>query len=270
MSKPFIVVGDKTSHGGTVVSGCTTATTHNKLIARVGDKVTCPQCGSNTIATGDDTMIVMGHPVARHGDKTACGATLISSQSVTVVDYGGGNTAGRTASFADMFYANDASDSTESPTQRAAAMMRSPSSFPAMVASNGDDDPVVKDEARNAADAFSDAYAELVDRGVIGSGAASLLSEAGARALGAGNQAYDLGSLSAGLSQVTFVDARADLNFYVEDGERGPTGRYYPGSLVNWGRVDWRAFDRELDNSPDQIWANFLKGAGEYAEGDGQ
>lgn len=83
MSKPFIVLGDRTSHGGTVVAGATTATTHGKQIARVGDKVTCPQCGNNTIATGDDTMIVLGQPVARHGDKTACGATLISSQTPT-------------------------------------------------------------------------------------------------------------------------------------------------------------------------------------------
>lgn len=88
--RPFIVIGDKTTHGGTVVGAATTATTHGKQIARVGDKVTCPKCGNNTIATGDDTMIVMGQPVARHGDKTACGATLISSQSVTLDGTGGG------------------------------------------------------------------------------------------------------------------------------------------------------------------------------------
>lgn len=88
MTKPFIVLGDKTSHGGIVVSGAPTALTHGKPIARIGDKVTCPKCGSNTIATGDNTMIVMGKPVACHGDKTACGATLVSSQSVTVIAEG--------------------------------------------------------------------------------------------------------------------------------------------------------------------------------------
>lgn len=86
MSKPFIVVGDKSSHGGVVVIGATTITTHGKLIARVNDKVTCPKCGPTTIATGDSSMIVMGQPVARHGDKTACGATLIAGQSVTTGD----------------------------------------------------------------------------------------------------------------------------------------------------------------------------------------
>lgn len=90
--QPFIVIGDKTSHGGTVIGGATTATTHGKQIARVGDKVTCPQCGRTTvIATGDSTMIVMGHPVARHGDKTACGATLIAGQMVTTSGSGGNN-----------------------------------------------------------------------------------------------------------------------------------------------------------------------------------
>jgi uncharacterized Zn-binding protein involved in type VI secretion/GH24 family phage-related lysozyme (muramidase) len=91
--QPFIVIGDKTSHGGTVVGGATTATTHGKVIARVGDKVTCPKCGSTTIATGDNTMIVMGQPVARHGDKTACGATLIAGQSVTTSGPGAGRSA---------------------------------------------------------------------------------------------------------------------------------------------------------------------------------
>lgn len=84
MTKPFIVVGDKTSHGGTVVAGATTATTHGKQIARIGDQVTCPRCGNTTVATGDNSMLVLGKAVARHGDKTACGATLISTQTATL------------------------------------------------------------------------------------------------------------------------------------------------------------------------------------------
>lgn len=39
-----------------------------------------------TIVTGDMTDIIDGQLVARHGDKTACGATLISSQILTYVD----------------------------------------------------------------------------------------------------------------------------------------------------------------------------------------
>lgn len=94
MTRPFIVIGDKTSHNGTVVAGAGTVTTHGKQIARVGDQVTCPQCGDNYIASGDATLIIAGQPVARHGDKTACGATLIAGQSVTVLDEGGSGGAG--------------------------------------------------------------------------------------------------------------------------------------------------------------------------------
>lgn len=83
MTKPFIVIGDKTSHGGVVVGSSTVSDVAGKQIARMGDKVSCPKCGSNTIATGDSTIIVDGQPVARHGDTTACGATLISSQQTT-------------------------------------------------------------------------------------------------------------------------------------------------------------------------------------------
>jgi len=50
----------------------------------MGDKVSCPKHGNNAIAGGDATMIVDGKPVARHGDKTACGATLIAGQQTTI------------------------------------------------------------------------------------------------------------------------------------------------------------------------------------------
>lgn len=86
MSKPFIVVGDKTDHGGTVVQGSAMTDAAGKQIARVGDKVTCPKRGhggTTVIASGDPTCIIDGQAAARHGDKTACGATLLSSQAVT-------------------------------------------------------------------------------------------------------------------------------------------------------------------------------------------
>jgi hypothetical protein len=46
--------------------------------------VSCPKCkGTFPIATGAPDFINNGKAVARHGDKTACGATLISSQVVS-------------------------------------------------------------------------------------------------------------------------------------------------------------------------------------------
>ena len=86
MSRPFIVVGDKTSHGGTVLEGAPSTTTGGQPIARVGDKVSCPKRGhggTTVIATGDPSCLIDGKPAARHGDTTACGATLISSQAVS-------------------------------------------------------------------------------------------------------------------------------------------------------------------------------------------
>jgi uncharacterized Zn-binding protein involved in type VI secretion len=89
MSRPFIVVGDKTSHGGTVIQGAPTSDSGGIQIARVGDKVTCPKKGhggTTVIATGDPTCIIEGKPAARHGDKTACGAVLIASTQAVSTD----------------------------------------------------------------------------------------------------------------------------------------------------------------------------------------
>lgn len=86
MTRPFILVGDKTDHGGKVIQGSSVSDVGGIAIARVGDKVTCPKKGhrgTTTIATGDPTCIIDGQPAARHGDKTACGATLISSQATS-------------------------------------------------------------------------------------------------------------------------------------------------------------------------------------------
>lgn len=84
MPGPLIILGDKTSHGGTVVEASTHSDSGGIGIARIGDKTTCPIHGNGTIASGDMTMIVDGKPAARHGDKTSCGALLIAGQQMTV------------------------------------------------------------------------------------------------------------------------------------------------------------------------------------------
>lgn len=97
-ARPFIVLGDQTDHGGVVIEASVMTDTHGKGIARVGDQVTCPKRnhGTTVIVTGDPTMIIDGKPAARHGDKCACGATLISSQFVSTV--GDGASSGAQAS----------------------------------------------------------------------------------------------------------------------------------------------------------------------------
>lgn len=84
MGRPFILLGDSTDHGGFVISASETSDCNGKGIARVGDQVTCPRRGHGTtvIVTGDPSALIDERPAARHGDKTACGATLIASQSL--------------------------------------------------------------------------------------------------------------------------------------------------------------------------------------------
>lgn len=83
--QPFIVQGDRTSHGGVVLAGSPFSDCDGKPIARVGDMCSCPLCkGVFPIAQGDQSNIIDGAPVAYHGCKTACGAMLISSQIRTL------------------------------------------------------------------------------------------------------------------------------------------------------------------------------------------
>lgn len=79
--QPLIVIGDKTSHGGTVITCSPFSYIHGKGWARVGDMVSCPRCrGVFPIAEGDRSLVDDGKAVAYAGCKTACGATLIASQ----------------------------------------------------------------------------------------------------------------------------------------------------------------------------------------------
>ncbi|HEY4317359.1 MAG TPA: PAAR domain-containing protein [Herbaspirillum sp.] len=85
MSRAVIVLGDKTSHGGSVIEASGQTSSGNIKVARVGDKVSCPipGHGNNPISTGDVTLTIDGAPVARDGDKASCGAILIASQRNT-------------------------------------------------------------------------------------------------------------------------------------------------------------------------------------------
>ncbi|MBU9368946.1 PAAR domain-containing protein [Burkholderia multivorans] len=90
MARAMICVGDTTTHGGRVLEGTATATIDGKAIAGVGHKVLCPQCkGIFPIlpATGRRyPHQIAGRETAIEGMKTACGATLIASQSSATLD----------------------------------------------------------------------------------------------------------------------------------------------------------------------------------------
>ena len=84
MAGPLIRLGDKTSHGGTVVEASSMSDIDGVGIACKGDRTVCPTHGSVPIVSGDATFIINGKPAARHGDMTACGATLIAGQQTTI------------------------------------------------------------------------------------------------------------------------------------------------------------------------------------------
>ena len=78
--KGVIRLGDKTTHGGVVVQVASVSEIDGRRIARIGDQVTCPRCsGRHIIVEGEPTYLDDDIPVALHGHKTSCGASLISS-----------------------------------------------------------------------------------------------------------------------------------------------------------------------------------------------
>jgi uncharacterized Zn-binding protein involved in type VI secretion len=80
--RKVIVLGDKTSHGGEVISasGEGRYTIDGIPVACVGDKVSCPikGHGPETIIEGDEYSTLDGKPIALEGCKVSCGAVLIS------------------------------------------------------------------------------------------------------------------------------------------------------------------------------------------------
>lgn len=73
-----ILLGDRTTHGGTVVSARGQFSIDGRQVALQGDSVHCPRCGSTTIVQGDNALR-SGSAVALHDHATSCGARLISS-----------------------------------------------------------------------------------------------------------------------------------------------------------------------------------------------
>lgn len=80
--------GDRTTHGGTVVTSDPTYVLYGKNVARVNDRVSCPQCnGTYPIVTGAPDVWT-GQQIARQDDVTSCGAKLIASQYAATIDDG--------------------------------------------------------------------------------------------------------------------------------------------------------------------------------------
>lgn len=79
----FVVLGDRTSHGGTVISACPNFTVNGIPIARIGDKVVCPRCKITAaiISSSHPSIFSNDISVAFDLDKKSCGAILYSSHN---------------------------------------------------------------------------------------------------------------------------------------------------------------------------------------------
>lgn len=84
MALAVVRLGDKTTHGGVVISASPIHTVRGIGIARVGDMVSCPQSGhgTNKIIEGSPVFSIGGRKVALHGHRCACGCALIASLPV--------------------------------------------------------------------------------------------------------------------------------------------------------------------------------------------
>lgn len=81
MPKGFVLLGDKTTHGGTVISASSTQVVNGKAVALVGDKVSCPVPfhGVNQIVEGSPEWSSDGKAVVVDGCWCQCGCQVISS-----------------------------------------------------------------------------------------------------------------------------------------------------------------------------------------------
>lgn len=76
----IIRIGDKTSHGGEVISASSGTVVMGKVAALDGDMSVCPQCKGKYALRPDGAGAKQeGKSYAYHNDLTECGAHLISS-----------------------------------------------------------------------------------------------------------------------------------------------------------------------------------------------
>lgn len=85
--KKIIRKGDTTSHGGTVIEGIESYPIFDKPVACEGHMTICPLCkGTFPIAEGVQGKPILGKYPAVEGMKTTCGAELIASQDIFLVE----------------------------------------------------------------------------------------------------------------------------------------------------------------------------------------
>jgi uncharacterized Zn-binding protein involved in type VI secretion len=81
MSKGFVLLGDKTTHDGAVISASSSVIVNGKKAALVGDMVSCPVegHGTNPIVEGSLEWSSDGKAIVVDGCECLCGCQVISS-----------------------------------------------------------------------------------------------------------------------------------------------------------------------------------------------
>lgn len=80
MTQTIATLGDKTSHGGRIITASRSRKVEGNFVARLGDLCTCPTHGVTIITQITAKMPTTdGLPTAHEGAKTACGAILLRS-----------------------------------------------------------------------------------------------------------------------------------------------------------------------------------------------
>jgi len=79
--KAWARLGDTGTHGGNITTAARAVRAEGQFVARAGDIYTCPIHGPNPILPGVDSVTyrIEGAMLARHGDLTQCGASIIAS-----------------------------------------------------------------------------------------------------------------------------------------------------------------------------------------------
>ncbi|SFT46060.1 Zn-binding Pro-Ala-Ala-Arg (PAAR) domain-containing protein, incolved in TypeVI secretion [Kosakonia arachidis] len=88
MNQPFIVVGDTTTHGGTICQGIYSHTIDRAPMVVTGHKFNCPACGVEATLIGSSHVTVNGQRRVLQGDKTTCGAKVLSRYKTSVSETG--------------------------------------------------------------------------------------------------------------------------------------------------------------------------------------
>jgi len=77
--RKLVYEGDRTSHGGVVLSGSDRIKVNGRRAAKVGILVSCSIHGDNEIIEGSGRLKDAGIPLSTDGDATRCGSVLIAS-----------------------------------------------------------------------------------------------------------------------------------------------------------------------------------------------